>query len=323
MTSPLDRLADHLSPDMAAVNALILQHLGSEVPMAQDIAQNLIEAGGKRIRPLLGLAFGNIHGADMDKVRKLAAAIEFIHSATLLHDDVVDASDLRRGKPSANAVYGNAAPILVGDFLFARAFELVVQAENIPAFAILARTAGEIAQGEVLQLSVKGDLSVSRSTYDKIIAAKTAVLFAAATEIGAVLANAEGSAARAYGYHLGLAFQIMDDVLDYDAEQPKLGKTLGDDFREGKLTLPVWLALEKADDTERAFWQRTMGDRDQQENDLHKALDILRRHDSLTASKDVARMEADKARQALTRLPDHPLKADLADLLDFVLARAH
>lgn len=323
MPTPLDRLAEKLAPDMDAVNALILDHLGSDVPMAQEIAQGLIAAGGKRIRPLLTLAFGKIAGADDDAVRKMAAAVEFIHSATLLHDDVVDASDLRRGQPSANAVFGNAAPVLVGDFLFARAFELMVEADNLPALALLARTSGEIAQGEVLQLSVKGDLSSGLDTYYKIIEAKTAVLFAASTQVPTILAGDSGDAARAYGIHLGMAFQIMDDVLDYAAEQPKLGKTLGDDFAEGKMTLPVWLAYADANAEEKAFWQRTMADADQKTGDLETAMTHLKRHDAFDRSLAVAYEHADKGRAALAALNAHDLKDDLSGLLDFVVNRSH
>jgi octaprenyl-diphosphate synthase len=322
MTTPLDRLADTLAPDMDAVNALILAHLGSEVPLAQEIAQSLIEAGGKRIRPLLTLAGGAIASAPSEAAHQLAAAIEFIHSATLLHDDVVDESDLRRGQPSAYALHGNAAPVLVGDFLFARAFELMVRAGNIKALDLLARTAARIAEGEVLQLSVKGDLSAGADIYFKIIEAKTAVLFAAATEVGAILAGGRNAdAARAYGLHLGMAFQIVDDVLDYAAQQPALGKTLGDDFKEGKITLPIWLALDSANEEERAFWRRTLADHDQRDGDLDRAMEILTAHDVFTRARIIAQDHAAKAREALETLPAHALTPVLTDLLDFVLER--
>lgn len=325
MSTPLDRLAEKLAPDMEAVNTLILDHLGSDVPMAQEIASGLITAGGKRIRPLLTLAFGKIMGAPDNAVRMMAAAVEFIHSATLLHDDVVDESDLRRGQPSARAMFGNSAPILVGDFLFARAFELMVKADNLPALSLLARTAGDIAQGEVLQLSVKGVLSAGVDTYYKIIEAKTAVLFAASTQVPAILAAQDKAeeAARAYGIHLGLAFQIMDDVLDYAAEQPKLGKTLGDDFAEGKMTLPVWLALDKASAEEKNFWTRTMAEHNQTKGDLSLAMDILREHDAFDASLKIAYSHADQGRMALATLPQNKLTQDLSELLDFVVERGH
>ncbi len=323
MTSPLDRLADALAPEMAQVNTLILKHLGSEVPLAQEIGSGLIASGGKRIRPLLTLAGASLFGPVNDNAQLLAAAIEFIHSATLLHDDVVDMSDLRRGAPSANAIHGNAAPVLVGDFLFARAFELMVDAKSLPALALLARTAGDIAQGEVLQLSVKGDLDAGIATYNRIIEAKTAVLFAAATEVGAILAGHDSAAARAYGLHLGMAFQIVDDVLDYAAATPKLGKTLGDDFAEGKITLPVWIALDGASRNETIFWQRTMREHIQEKDDLARAMEILARHDAFDKALTAAETHAGKAREALSTLPATQLTPVLSDLLDFVLARTH
>ncbi len=323
MSTPLDRLAEHLAPDMDAVNALILDHLGSDVPMAQEIAQGLIAAGGKRIRPLLTLAFGKIMGAPDEAVRLMAASVEFIHSATLLHDDVVDESDLRRGQPSANATFGNAAPILVGDFLFARAFELMVKAQSLPALSLLARTAGEIAQGEVLQLSVKGDLTAGIETYNKIIEAKTAVLFAAATEVSAILANKDSAAARAYGLHLGMAFQIMDDVLDYIAETPALGKTTGDDFMEGKITLPVWLALASAEKEELGFWNRALKANARNQHDLDTAQAFLRHGNRFGESLKIAHKHATKGAMALEALPQNELTPLLSDLLDFVLQRTH
>lgn len=321
--SPLNTLADRLAPDMEAVNALILAHLGSDVPMAQTIAQGLITAGGKRIRPLLTLAFGKIMGADDDKVRQMAAAVEFIHSATLLHDDVVDESDLRRGNPSANATFGNAAPVLVGDFLFARAFQMMVQPGNLSALELLARTAGDIAQGEVLQLSVKNNLDSGIDTYFKIIEAKTAVLFAASTEVAAILADKPREAARAYGLHLGMAFQIMDDVLDYAAQKPALGKNIGDDFHEGKMTLPVWLALAEGDAREQAFWMRTMGEHIQTGDDLEQALAILRKHYAFAQAHNVAQIHAQKAQQALGNLSSSEFTPILSELLDFVLTREY
>lgn len=321
MTTPLDTLGDLLAADMNAVNAMILNHLGSDVPLAQTIAAGLIAAGGKRIRPLLTLAFGRIFDADPVNTQRMAAGIEFIHSATLLHDDVVDASELRRGKPTANATFGDAAPVLVGDFLFARAFEIMVQTGSLEALEMVAQTSSGLAQGEVLQLAVKGDLKAGVATYDKIIEAKTALLFAAATESAAIVGSGNREAARAYGLHLGMAFQIMDDVLDYAAAQPKLGKTLGDDFREGKMTLPVWLALEEASVEEHAFWIRTMGEQIQTDADLPRAMDILNRHDAFNRAREAAYAHADKAKAALGSLPGGKLRAPLTDLLDFVVER--
>lgn len=321
MTTPLDDLGDLLADEMKAVNAMILSHLGSDVPLAQTIAAGLIAAGGKRIRPLLTLAFGRIFAADPVNTYRMAAGIEFIHSATLLHDDVVDSSTLRRGQPTANAVFGDAAPVLVGDFLFARAFEIMVQTGSLDALAMVAQTSSGLAQGEVLQLAVKGDLTTGVATYAKIIEAKTALLFAAATESAAIIGKGDRNAARAYGLHLGMAFQIMDDMLDYAAAQPKLGKTLGDDFREGKMTLPVWLALEDADSAERVFWTRTMSEHIQTEDDLSRAMDILNRHDAFARSRMVAQDHADKAAAALEQWTGSALHAPLLRLLDFVVDR--
>jgi len=307
---------------MDAVNSLILNHLGSDVPMAQEIAKNLIDAGGKRIRPLLTLAFAQIFNADDIAIQKLAAAVEFIHSATLLHDDVVDESDLRRGIKTANANFGNAAPILVGDFLFARAFELMVEAGDMNALDLLAKTSGKIAEGEVLQLSTKGDMTSGQDIYFKIIEAKTAILFAASTEISAVLSNQNRASARDYGLHLGLAFQIMDDVLDYDADEPKLGKSLGDDFRDGKMTLPVWISYDEGSDTERDFWTRTMGNKPTQtDEDLTTAMKYLRAQDAFEKAKKVAYIHADKAIGALDKLPNHDVKKALKNLVHFVVER--
>ncbi len=323
--NPLNDLADALEPQMTAVNALILKNLGSDVPMAQDIASGLIEAGGKRIRPLLTLAFGQIFNADDVSVQKLAAAVEFIHSATLLHDDVVDNSDLRRGIKTANSEFGNAAPVLVGDFLFARAFELMVEAGDINALDVLAKTSAKIAEGEVLQLSTKGDMSSGQDTYFKIIEAKTAILFAASTQVSAVLANSDRKHAHDYGLNLGLAFQIMDDVLDYDADAPKLGKSLGDDFREGKMTLPVWIAYDLGDEEEKDFWARTMSNRGgkhvQDDMDLATAMKYLRKHDVFEASKKIAYKHADEAQAALLKLPKHELTKMLKNLVSFVVER--
>lgn len=321
--TPLNILYDQLSDDMAAVNDLIIEHMGSDVPMAQTIASGLIEAGGKRIRPLLTLAFGHILGADLIKTKQLAAAVEFIHSATLLHDDVVDESDQRRGIKTANAHFGNAAPILVGDFLFARAFELMVETGDLNVLKLLSKTSSDIAQGEVLQLATKGDMTSGQEIYFKIIEAKTAILFAAGTQSPATLTDHYEEIARAYGLHLGMAFQIMDDVLDYAADAPKLGKSLGDDFREGKLTLPVWIAYEAGNETEQDFWYRTMSKNSQNDEDLATAMKYLRAHNAFDQSIIVAETHVQKAKDALAKLPDHNLTNILSSLVDFVVARDH
>lgn len=321
---PLDRLATVLGEDMKKVNALILQHMQSEVPLIPQVAAWLIAAGGKRIRPLLTLAATRLHGYDGDRPYALAAAVEFIHTATLLHDDVVDESVQRRGKDSANIVFGNQASVLVGDFLFSRAFQAMTADGSIEVLRILSTASAIIAEGEVMQLAATGDINMTMDTYNAIIGAKTAALFAAACEIGPVIADAgKGAqeAMRVYGHQLGMAFQIADDILDYSATQEKLGKTVGDDFREGKLTAPVLLALQNADDGERAFWHRTMVEKNQTPEDLATAQSILQRHDALAQGTALARAHAARAAAALQTTPPSPLRDTLVDLAQYAAAR--
>jgi octaprenyl-diphosphate synthase len=322
--SPLDGLATLLGEDMKKVNALILQHMQSEVPLIPQIAAYLIAAGGKRIRPLLTLAATRLFDGATDRPYGLAAAVEFIHTATLLHDDVVDESTQRRGKDAANLVFGNQASVLVGDFLFSRAFELMVADGNIEVLRILSHAAAVIAEGEVMQLAATGDITMGMDRYEAIIAAKTAALFAAACEIGPVIAGrdkATQDALRTYGHELGMAFQYADDILDYSATQEKLGKTVGDDFREGKLTAPVIIALSAASDEERAFWQRTMPDKNQTPEDLATAQKILNRHEALIQGAARARAHAQRAIDALAHIPPTPLKSLLAALALYTVER--
>lgn len=313
-----------MAGDMARVNEIIMARMHSDVPLIPQLAGYLIASGGKRIRPLMTLAAASLYKGDMDRAALLAACVEFIHTATLLHDDVVDDSDERRGNPSANTVFGNEASVLVGDFLFSRAFQLMVADGSLDVLKILSDAAAIIAEGEVLQLSMQGNLDTSMDDYLEVIKGKTAALFAAACEVGPVIANADKNHAAAlceYGMCLGMAFQIVDDVLDYSAAQEKLGKTVGDDFREGKMTAPIILALEKADDDERAFWARTMGERDQDKDDLARAIEILTHHDTLNAGLALARSYADKGRLALSEAPDSPLRATLDALAVFTVER--
>ena len=322
--SPLDRLQDMMGPDMARVNDIILSRMHSDVPLIPQLAGYLISSGGKRIRPLLTLAATALYSGDMNRAYTLAACVEFIHTATLLHDDVVDASDERRGNPSANSVFGNEASVLVGDFLFSRAFQLMVTDGSLTVLKILSDAAAIIAEGEVLQLSTQSNLDTSMDDYLEVIKGKTAALFAAACEVGPVVADAGDehiSALRDYGMYLGMGFQIADDVLDFSAKQEKLGKTVGDDFREGKMTAPIIIALSKANDEERAFWERTIGRREQVDGDLKTAQDILARHNALADGLAVARSYADQARLALSRAPDSPLRAVLDDLVPFTIER--
>ncbi len=322
--SPLDRMGDVLQSDMAAVNAVILERMQSPVALIPRLAAYLIAAGGKRIRPLMTLACASVYGGDMRRAHGLAAAVEFIHSATLLHDDVVDGSVRRRGRDTANVVFGNQASVLVGDFLFSRAFQLMVDDRSLDVLRVLSDASAIIAQGEVMQLSTTGNTEASLDDYLDVIRAKTAALFAAACEIGPIMAGAEKSAAAVmaeYGLNLGIAFQIADDALDYAADAGALGKTPGDDFREGKMTAPVILSLMSASEEEKIFWRRTVGAKDQHEKDFLRAQEIIHSRNAIEESLKLARDYAGKARLALAEAPDHPLRALLDELADYAVAR--
>lgn len=320
----LEQLTALVADDLAAVNQLILRRMESQVPLIPKLAAHIIASGGKRLRPVLALAATRLCGYQGERHRKLAAAIEFIHTATLLHDDVVDASDLRRGNPSANALYGNQPSILVGDFLFSRSFQLMVEDGSIDVLRILSNASAVISEGEVLQLTAKNDCATSEQAYLEIVRAKTAELFAAACRIGAVVASrpaAEEEALRTYGLNLGIAFQIIDDVLDYSAEQERLGKTVGDDFNEGKITLPVILAIHRGNEAERAFWHRTLNDQNQREGDLAFAQDLLRRHGALRDCTERARHYGAIARDSLGLFPDSAIKTALLNVVEFTINR--
>lgn len=322
--NPLERLALQLKPDMAAVNDLILDRMQSDIPLIPQLAGHLIAGGGKRIRPLLTLASAALFGYDGIRQHKLAACVEFIHTATLLHDDVVDESDQRRGKASANSVFGNEAAVLVGDFLFSRSFQLMVEDGSLEVLRILSNASAVIAEGEVMQLTTANNLETTQDQYLKVIGAKTAELFAAACEVGAIVADRpanECAAMRDYGMYLGIAFQISDDVLDYAASEERMGKSVGDDFREGKMTLPVLKALSKANAAEKAFWQRTMADGNQSKEDLAEAQALLKKHKVLAESLATARDYAAKGKKCLEKLPGHPIRQDLAELIDFAVER--
>ena len=323
--APQDRLADWLAGDMAAVNALIRARMASEhAPRIPEVTAHLIEAGGKRLRPMLTLSAARLLGYEGTDHQKLAATVEFIHTATLLHDDVVDESQRRRGRPTANLLWDNKSSVLVGDYLFARSFQLMVETGSLRVLDILANASATIAEGEVLQLTAAQDLATDEGVYLKVVRGKTAALFSAATESGAVIAGADEATVRAlfdYGDALGIAFQIVDDILDYGGQDAVIGKNTGDDFRERKLTLPVIKAMAKADAEERAFWVRTIEKGDQREGDLAQALAILARHGATAEARADAMAWADRARQALAGLPDHPLREMLRDLADYVVAR--
>jgi octaprenyl-diphosphate synthase len=318
---PLVRLA---APDMAAVDRLITTRMRSEVPVIPALADHLVSAGGKRLRPLVAIAGARILGSDGTGCLNLAAAVEFIHTATLLHDDVVDGSKLRRGKVAAHLIWGGATSVLVGDFLFARAFELMVDTGSMQALQILARASSVIAEGEVLQLTRAHDLNLDQDTYLEIIGAKTAELFAAAAEAGAISAGADdghAAALRAYGLNLGLAFQLADDVLDYGGHDDTIGKNAGDDFREGKATLPLLLAITRSGPREAAFWERAVGRLEQTEADFRRAREIVIGVGALDATLDRAADYAVAAKAAIAGLPGNAWKAALEDLADFAVSR--
>jgi octaprenyl-diphosphate synthase len=320
-----ETLVDLAAADMAAVDVLIRERMQSSVPVIPALAEHLICAGGKRLRPLITLAAARVCGGGGVAGFKLAAAVEFIHTATLLHDDVVDGSDMRRGKTAAHLIWGPTQSVLVGDFLFARAFELMVETGSLRALEILARASSVIAEGEVLQLTRAHDVRLAQSTYLEIITAKTAELFAAAAEAGAVAAGATPVRTRAlrdFGLNLGLAFQLVDDALDYDGQSEVLGKNAGDDFREGKATLPLILAVARTQGREDAFWERTLERREQGEADFRRAREIVLGSGAVRATLDLAGDYADAAKDALGALPDGAWRDALERLADFTVSRA-
>jgi len=320
----LDGLLELAAPDMAAIDALIRRHMESPVPVIPALADHLIAGSAKRLRPLLTVAAARLAGARDDACLKLAAAVEFIHTATLLHDDVVDSSQLRRGRVAAHLIWGAPSSVLVGDFLFARAFELMVGAGSMPALEILARASRVIAEGEVLQLTRAHDLDLSQDVYLEIIKAKTAELFAAAAEAGAVSAGASPERCRAlrkFGQDLGLAFQLVDDALDYSGDSETLGKNPGDDFREGKATLPLLLAMMRTGASEREFWIRTIDRRDQTEADFQRARELMVQTGALDSTLELAAGYATSAKAALADFPSNSWRPALEDLADFAVAR--
>ena len=322
---PFERLVALVADDLDRVSALIRERMSSEhAPRIPEISAHLIEAGGKRLRPILTLAAARLCGYEGADHVKLAATVEFIHTATLLHDDVVDESAKRRGRATANILWDNKSSVLVGDYLFARAFQLMVETGSIRVLGILSEASAVIAEGEVLQLITAHDLTTGLDRYDQVIRGKTAALFAAATEIGAVVAGRpepEVEAMRVYGEALGIAFQLADDWLDYGGSSDALGKNTGDDFREGKVTMPVILAVQRGDAAARAFWKRTIAQGRQDEGDLEQAMAYLRETGALEATRKAAQDEAARAIAALGAFPDAPVKKALADIAEFVVAR--
>ena len=321
----VDRLVELARADMGRVDALITHRLDSPVPLIPALAEHLVEAGGKRLRPLLTVAAARLAGGRGDAGLKLAAAVEFIHTATLLHDDVVDGSQLRRGKVAAHLIWGGASSVLVGDFLFARAFELMVETGSLEALGILARASRVIAEGEVLQLTRAHDLDLDQATYLEIIRGKTAELFAAAAQAGAVASGAEVEAVealRVYGLKLGLAFQLADDALDYGGASEALGKNAGDDFREGKATLPLILAVQRTGARERPFWEQVIGRREQVGDDFRRARELMNACGALDAVLRLAQEQAEDAKRALAAFAPGPWREALVDLADFAVSRS-
>ena len=322
---PHDRLADALSSKMGAVNTLIRDRMASEnAPRIPEVTAHLVEAGGKRLRPLLTLATARLCGYDGEHDVRLAATVEFIHTATLLHDDVVDESQQRRGRPTANLLWDNKSSVLVGDYLFARSFKLMVETGSLRVLDILSDAAATIAEGEVLQLTAAANLSTTEDIYIKVVRGKTAALFASACEVGGVIAGSDDDTVRglrAYGDALGIAFQIADDLLDYGGDTGATGKNVGDDFRERKLTLPVIKAIAKADAEERAFWVRTIEKGQQEDGDLDTALALIAKHGTMEATRADALNWVQRAKAALDPAPDHPIRDDLHDLADYVINR--
>jgi len=322
----LEILLALVGDDFRKVDAEIRTRMVSDVPLIPELAAHIIASGGKRLRPLLLIAAARLCGYVGERHVRLAACVEFIHTATLLHDDVVDESALRRGKATANIVWGNQASVLVGDFLFSRSFQLMTQDGSLSVLSILSEASAIIAEGEVMQLTTANNLATTEDDYLKVIAAKTAALFAAATRVGAVVAGRperEEAALADFGRWLGVAFQLVDDALDYQADEATLGKTVGDDFREGKITLPVILAFQRGDGAEQAFWRRCVEAREQTEEDLARAIRLMQRHDTLTETLERARTYGDKARAALSIFPDNDYRRALEGVIDFCIERAY
>jgi octaprenyl-diphosphate synthase len=319
-------ISELVADDMVRVNQVIVQRMESRVALIPQLAGHIVTSGGKRLRPMLTLASAALCDYRGERHLNLAACVEFIHTATLLHDDVVDESDLRRGRATANVLWGNQASVLVGDFLFSRAFQIMVEDGNLEVLRILANASAVIAEGEVLQLKTANNTDTTEDAYLEVITAKTAALFAAACRIGAVIAGrseSEETALESYGKNLGIAFQLVDDALDYSARQATLGKSVGDDFREGKVTLPVVLAFRRGSEAERGFWRRCLVEGRQQEGDLEEAVRLIRRHGALDDTVERARHYGAMARDALGIFPASRAKTALAEVIDFCIERAY
>ena len=322
----LEALLALVAQDMKSVNGLIIERMHSPVALIPQLAGHIVAAGGKRLRPMLTLASAQLCGYQGERHLALATCVEFIHTATLLHDDVVDESDLRRGLATANALFGNKASVLVGDFLFSRAFQLMVADGSLEVLRILSDASAIIAEGEVHQLLTSNDTTTTEEAYLEVISSKTAALFAAACRVGAVVAersDADAEALDRYGRSLGIAFQLVDDVLDFSARQAELGKSIGDDFREGKITLPVVLAFERGSDEERTFWRRCLEDLEQKDGDLEQAIALMTKYGAMEDSMARARSYGRDACEALAGFPDSPIKNAMLEAVEFSIDRAY
>ena len=321
-----DALVALVQGDLEKVNHAIVERMHSPVELIPQLAGHIVAAGGKRLRPVLTLASAKLAGHKGDRHIRLAACVEFIHTATLLHDDVVDESELRRGQASANALFGNKPSVLVGDFMFSRAFELMVEDGSLAVLAILSRASSVIAEGEVLQLITANDTETSEDSYLEVIRSKTAALFAAACRIGAVVADrpkAEEAALDSYGLNLGIAFQLIDDALDYSGREKQMGKSVGDDFREAKVTLPVILAYQRANEDDRTFWRRTIETGTQDEDDLDRAIHCVQETGAIRESHARAHAYADAAIRAVAKLPSDTIREALIEIAEFCVARGY
>ena len=322
----LKPLLDLVAEDMGGVNRIILDKAVSDVELIPQLAHHLIESGGKRLRPMLTIAAAKLAGYKGDGHIKLASAVEFMHTATLLHDDVVDDSDFRRGKKAARLLWGNQASVLVGDFLLGQAFRMMVDVGSLPALRILSNASAVIAEGEVMQLASAKNMATTEDEYLAIINAKTAALFSAAAEVGAAIAGRpaeEQAALKSYGKTLGIAFQLVDDALDYAGDSARLGKSVGDDFREGKITLPIILSFRRGSPEERTFWKRTLADGEVGDGDLEHAIQLMKKHKAIEATLERARTYGSMARDALGLFRDGPARKALLDAVTFCIARAH
>lgn len=322
----LKPLLDLVTEDMEGINRIILDKAISDVDMIPELAHHLIISGGKRLRPMMTIAAAKLIGFKGNEHIRVAAAVEFMHTATLLHDDVVDESNVRRGKKAARMIWGNQASVLVGDFLLGQAFRMLVEVGSLPVLRILSNAAAVIAEGEVMQLAAAKNTSTTEDAYLAIIDAKTAALFAGAAESGAAIANRpaeELHALRSYGKNLGIAFQLVDDALDYSGDTKDLGKSVGDDFREGKVTLPVILSYRRGTAEERAFWNRTIAEGQIEDGDIEHAIDLMKKHKAIEATLERARTYGGIARDALGVFASCPEREAMQEVITFCVNRAH